>query len=80
MKKWFNLFFEQYNFLFITNELTPVIYTIKDIWETVYSMEDHKRISQIEYDAVSLKKNLFWLNLVVFLAQWELMISTFSMF
>ena len=40
--------------LFITNELSPGIYTIKDISEFVYTKDNHERTLQIEYDDISM--------------------------
>ena len=47
-------------------ELSPGIYTIKDISEAVYTMGDHKGTQQIESDDFSMKKiyiDSFWRNI-----------------
>ena len=59
------LVLKQYNSNFVTYELTPSIYTIKDIFEAVYTMGDHEGTAQLEYDDVSMKKKFFKLVLVV---------------
>ena len=43
---------------FITYELTPGIYTNKDILEAVYTMVDHEKTLQIEYDDITMKTKL----------------------
>ena len=49
------LILKQYNSNFVSYELIPGIYTIKDISETVYIMGDHEGSSKIENDDVSMK-------------------------
>ena len=53
----FQLILKQYNSFFINYELSPGIYTIKDISEAVYTMGDHEGTLQIEYDDITLKTN-----------------------
>ena len=48
----------QYNSKFVTYEILPWIYKIKDTSETVYTMGDHKRTLQIEYDDITMKTKL----------------------
>ena len=43
---------------FISYELSPGIYTVKDISEAVYKMEDHEGTLRIEYDDISMKTKL----------------------
>ena len=52
------LILEQYNSIFITYELSPTIYTIKDTSEAVYTVGDHEGTLQTEYDDVSMKTKL----------------------
>ena len=49
---------KQYNSNFVTYELSPGIYKIKDNCEDVYSMGDHEGTLQIEYDDFSMKTEL----------------------
>ena len=53
------LILKQYNSIFVSCELLPRIYTIKDMSKGVYTMGDHKGTLQIEYDDISMKQNLF---------------------
>ena len=48
----------KYNSNFVTYELLPGIYTIKDIAEAVYTMGDHEGALQIEYDNISMKTKI----------------------
>ena len=52
------LILEQYNSNFVTYELLPGIYTIKDIAETVYTMGDHEGTLQYEYDNITMETKL----------------------
>ena len=49
------LILKQYNSNFVTYELSPGIYSIKDISEVVYTMGDHEGTLQIEYDDIRMK-------------------------
>ena len=49
------LILKQYNEKFITYELSPGIYTIKDFSEAVHTIGDHKGTLKIEYDDISMK-------------------------
>ena len=40
---------------FVTYELSPGAYTIKDILEVVYTMGDHEGTLQIGYDHIAMK-------------------------
>ena len=44
---------KQYNSHFITDELTPEIYTIQDISDTIQTFSGHSEIIQIEYDDIT---------------------------
>ena len=54
------LILSQNNSNFITYEITPVIYTIKDTSEAVYTIGDHEGTLQIEYDDISMKTKIFF--------------------
>ena len=45
--------------IFVTYEILPGIYTIKDISELVYTMGDHEGTLRLEYDGLSMKTKLF---------------------
>ena len=76
---------KQYKSNFVTQGLTPGIYTIKDNSEAVYAMGDHEGFIQCEYDDVSMKrqltfyhigtlrfyKNSFFDSLLGFAAYWD---------
>ena len=49
---------KQCNSYFITYEIRPGMYTIKDISEAVYTEGDHDGNIQIEYDDISMKTKL----------------------
>ena len=53
------LILKEYNSHFITYELTPGIYTIKDISDAIQTFSGHKEIIEIEYDDISMKTKLF---------------------
>ena len=53
-----NLILKQYKSNFITYDLSPGIYTIKDFAETVYTMGDREGTLQYEYDDNTMKTNL----------------------
>ena len=53
------LILKQYNSHFISYELSPGIYTTKDISEVVYTMGDHEGTLRIEYDDISMKTKFF---------------------
>ena len=54
------LFLKQYNSHFITYELTPGIYTIKDISDAIQTFSGHSEIKQIEYDNITMKTKFFF--------------------
>ena len=49
------LILKQCNSNFVTYEIVPGIYSIKDSSEAVHSMGDHEGTLQIEYDDVTMK-------------------------
>ena len=49
---------KQYNFNFVTYDITPGIYKIKDFPEAVYTMGEHEGSIKIEYDDVSMRTKL----------------------
>ena len=49
---------KEYNSHFITYELTPRIYSIQDISDTIHTFSGHMEIIQIEYDGISMKTKL----------------------
>ena len=51
---------KQYNEKFITYELDPGNYNIKDIHQAVYSLDDHKGNLQIDYDEINKKVRLIF--------------------
>ena len=53
------LVLKQYKSNFVTHEIYPGICNIKDSLEVVYTMGDHERTLKIEYDEISMKKNLY---------------------
>ena len=53
------LILKQYNENFVFYQLSSCIYSIRDISEAVYTMGDHERTLKIEYDDITMKKNLF---------------------
>ena len=52
------LVLNQYNANFVTYEITPGIYTVKDFSEAVYTTGDHKGTLRVEYDDISVKTKL----------------------
>ena len=52
------LFLKQYNSNFITHELTPGIYTIRHISDTIHTFSAHNQIIEIEYDDISMKTKI----------------------
>ena len=52
------LILKEYNSHFITNELTPGIYTIQDISDSVHTFSGHSEIIQIEYDDINMKAKI----------------------
>ena len=52
------LILKQYNSHFITNELTPGIYTIQDISDAVHTFSGHTEIIEVEYDDISMKTKI----------------------
>ena len=59
------LVLKQYNSNFVKYELSPAIYTVKDISEIVYTMGDHAGTLQIEYDDFTMKKKPHLTQLVL---------------
>ena len=49
---------KQYVSNFITNEIPPGIYSIKDTSEVVYTKGGHEKTLQIKYDEISMKTKL----------------------
>ena len=54
----FQLILKQYNSYFITYDLSPGIYTIKDMSESAYTIGVHEGPLKIEYDDNSIKTKL----------------------
>ena len=54
------LILKQYNSHFVTYELTPGIYTIQDISDTIHTFSGHSEIKEIEYDDITVKTNFFF--------------------
>ena len=52
------LILKEYNSHFITYELSPGIYTIKDISDVVQTFSGHSDIIEIEYDDISMKTKI----------------------
>ena len=52
------LILKEYNSHFITHELSPGIYTIKDISDVVQTFSGHSDIIEIEYDDISMKTKI----------------------
>ena len=52
------LILKQYNSHFVTYELTPGIYTIQDILDTIHTFSDHSEIIEIEYDDIIKKTKI----------------------
>ena len=52
------LILKEYNSHFITYELTPGIYSIQDISDTIHTFSDHMETIQIEYDDISMKTKI----------------------
>ena len=52
------LILKEYNSHFITYELSPGIYTIKDISEVVQTFSGHSDIIEIEYNDISMKTKI----------------------
>ena len=52
------LILKQYNSDFVTYELTPGIYTIQDISDTIYTFSGHSEIIEIEYDDITMKTKI----------------------
>ena len=53
-----NLILKEYNLHFITSELSPGIYTIKDISDVVQTFSGHSDIIEIGYDDISMKTKI----------------------
>ena len=54
------LILKEYNSHFITYELSPGIYTIKDISDVVQTFSGHSDIIEIEYNDISVKTKIFF--------------------
>ena len=54
------LILKQYKSNFVIYELSPGIYTIKDIAEAVYPMDDHERTFQTVHNVISMKTKLIF--------------------
>ena len=52
------LILKEYNSHFITYELGPGIYTIKDISDVIHTFSGHTEIIEIEYDDISMKTKI----------------------
>ena len=52
------VFLKQYNSYFITCELPPGIYTIKDVSEVVYNLGDHDGTTKVEFDEINIKTRI----------------------
>ena len=52
------LILKEYNSHFVTYQLSPGIYTIQDISDTVYTFSGHSDIIEIEYDDISMKTKI----------------------
>ena len=52
------LILKQYKSHFITYELTPGIYTIQDISDSIHTFSGHSEIIEIEYDDISMKTKI----------------------
>ena len=52
------LILKQYNSHFITYELTPGIYTIRDISDAIHTFSGHSEIIKIEYDDINMKTKI----------------------
>ena len=53
-----HLILKEYNSRFITYELTPGIYSIQDISDTIHTFSGHMESIQIEYDDISMKTKI----------------------
>ena len=54
----FQLILKEYNSHFITYELGPGVYTIKDISDVIHTFSGHTEDIEIEYDDISMKTKL----------------------
>ena len=52
------LILKEYNSHFITYELTPGLYSIQDISDTIHTFIGHMETIQIEYDDISMKTKI----------------------
>ena len=59
------LILKQYNANFVTYELSPGIYTIKDISEAVQPLGDHEGTNKIEYDDNTMKTKFIFTRLAL---------------
>ena len=58
VKKSIQLILKQYNSNFITYEIPPCNYSIKDISDAVYTMGDHEGTLRIEDDDTTMRTKL----------------------
>ena len=49
---------KQFNSIFIIYEISPGVYSLKDISEAVYTKSNHEMILQIEYVDITMKTKL----------------------
>ena len=61
----FQLFLKQCNSYFITSEISPAIYSIKDFSEVVYTLGDHDGTLQFAFDDISMKAKLILTRFVL---------------
>ena len=52
------LILKEYNYHFITYEITPGIYTIQDISDAIQTFSGHQEVIQLEYDDISMRKTI----------------------
>ena len=52
------LILKEYNSHFVIYELTPGIYTIQDISDTIHTFSGHSEIIEIEYDDITMKTKI----------------------
>ena len=71
------LILKQYNSIFVTNEVDPGFYLIKDLQEAVHLFGDHKGTLQIQYDDISIKTKINLPVLDHFLERSDLMKKPF---
>ena len=57
-EEYLQFIFKQFNSNFVTYEIPPGVYPIKDISEAAYTKRDHRVTLRIEYDNISMKSKL----------------------